>query len=285
MAQEYIHAIQSNGVLVITMDDPATRNAIGIEMASAMQEQLDLLESSRSLRALVITGRDPSFCSGANVRRMHESNLALSTHTQIDESFEPWTDLDNAWARAPGNSTEEMDVVRMLTVRLHKLQKPSIAAVNGHAIGLGMGLSLACDIRFASDHAQFSEAFIRNGLIPADGSSWHLPRLIGLGNTLLLQYTGDIIKADEAYRLGIVSKVVPHDDLMGTALDLAQRLAHGPTYSMALIKKLAHASLDVEFEKSMGLAGPAQSLARKTQDHREGTKAFLEKRQPQFKGR
>jgi 2-(1,2-epoxy-1,2-dihydrophenyl)acetyl-CoA isomerase len=177
-----------------------------------------------------------------------------------------------------------MDIVRMLTVRLHRLQKPSIAAVNGHAIGLGMGISLSCDLRFASDSAQFSEAFIRNGLIPADGSSWHLPRLIGLGNTLRLQYTGDSIKADEAYRLGIVSEVVPHDDLMGAALDLAQRLAHGPTYSLALTKKLAHASLKVDFEKSMDLAGPAQSLARKTQDHREGTKAFLEKRRPRFKG-
>ncbi|MDA1188517.1 MAG: enoyl-CoA hydratase-related protein [Chloroflexi bacterium] len=286
MAGEYIQARQTNGVLVVTMDDPPTRNAIGIEMVAAIEVQLDLLESDPSLRALVLTGHDPSFCSGANVRKMHESNLARSAEQdQQGDLFQPWDDLDQAWADAPENSSEEMDAVRMLTVRLHKLQKPSIAAVNGHAIGLGMGIALACDIRIASERAQFSEAFIRNGLIPADGSTWFLPRLIGLGNTLLLQYTGDMIPADDAYRMGIVSQVVPHDDLMGTVMDLAQRLAQGPTYSIALIKKLVQQSLKVNFEESMKLAGPAQALARKTHDHREGVQAFLEKRRPHFKGR
>ncbi|MBM3945158.1 MAG: hypothetical protein FJ317_06675, partial [SAR202 cluster bacterium] len=285
VAKGLIQAKQTGGVLVVIMDDPPTRNAIGAEMAAAIEEQLERLESDPSLRVLVLTGRDPSFCSGANVRKMHEANLARTSETQGDESFAPWKKLEDAWAKGAEGGSEEMDTVRMLPVSLHKLQKPSIAAVNGHAIGLGMGIALSCDIRIASERAQFSEAFVKNGLIPADGSCWQLPRMIGLGSTLLLQYTGDMVNAEDAYRLGLVSQVVPHDDLTGTVMDLAQRIAQGPTYSMALIKRLVQASLGVGFEESMRLAGPAQELARATEDHREGVRAFVEKRRPNFKGR
>jgi enoyl-CoA hydratase/carnithine racemase len=285
MSQDNIEVRQSGGVLVVTMDDPPTRNAIGVEMARAIEAQLDRLEKDSTLRVLVLTGRDPSFCSGANVKRMDDANRGRQPVQKTDLPPSPWAALEREWAKGAVGGTEEMDMVRMLPVRLHKLQKPSIAAVNGHAVGLGMGLALSCDIRIASERAQFSEAFVKNGLIPADGSCWQLPRMIGLGNTFLLQYTGDLISAEEAYRIGLVSRVVPHDDLTAAAMELAQRLAQGPTYSMGLIKRLVQASLDVDFEESMRLAGPAQELARQTEDHREGVRAFLEKRRPSFKGR
>ena len=170
-------------------------------------------------------------------------------------------------------------------LRIHKLQKPSIAAVNGHAMGVGMGVALACDIRYAAEKAVFSEAFSRMGLIPGDGSSWQLPRLIGLSNTLLLQYTGDRIDGNEAYRMGVVSKVFPGDALMEAALELATRLAQGPIVSLSLIKYLALRSLEMDFEESLALAHVAQEQARSTEDHKEAVQAFLEKRQPEFKGR
>jgi enoyl-CoA hydratase/carnithine racemase len=175
--------------------------------------------------------------------------------------------------------------VRHLPLQLHRLRKPSIAAVNGPAVGLGMGVALGCDIRLASEQATFSEGFVKMGLIPADGSCWQLPRLIGLGNTLMLQYTGDAITADEAFRMGLVSRVTLHDDLIGDATELARRLAGGSTYSMSLIKRLVQRSLDVDLTESMRLAGPAQAIARRTDDHREGARAFIEKRPPNFKGR
>ena len=182
-------------------------------------------------------------------------------------------------------SQGQADRSRFLPLRLYNLQKPTIAAVNGYAMGIGMGMAISCDIRVASTEAGFSEAFIRNGLIPADGSCWQLPRMIGLGNTLLLQYTGEIVPADEAYRMGMVNKVVPHDELMETTMEMAQRLAHGPTYSMSLIKWLVHKSLHTDLEESLRISGAAQSIARETEDHKEGVRAFLEKRQPEFKGR
>ena len=288
MAYQYIQAEQVGGVLLITMDDPTTRNAIGDEMMGEINQELDRLESDTNLRTLVITGRDPSFCSGANVKRMDDANRERSEEPPIDSELSPWELLDKAWGEhsdGTGRMEATIEGPRFLPVKMHNLQKPSIAAVNGYAMGLGMGIALSCDIRIASENARLSETFIRRGLIPADGSCWQLPRMIGVGNTMLLQYTGDACDAEEALRLGMVNKVTPHDELMETTMDLAQRIAEGPTYSMALIKRLVHRSLQTDFEESLRLAGPAQEIARRTEDHREGVKAFVEKRKPAYKGR
>ncbi|MCH8825393.1 MAG: enoyl-CoA hydratase/isomerase family protein [Chloroflexi bacterium] len=283
MAYQFIDAAVEGGVLIVTLDDPPTRNAIGDEMAGELNQELERLEAEADLRALVLTGRDPAFCSGANVKRMNEANEARGD-TSVPEGVTPWDNLQQQWdTMASGESY--MDGVRFVPLRLHNLQKPSIAAVNGYAMGLGMGIALSCDIRIASETARFSETFIRRGLIPADGSCWQLPRMIGLSNTFMLQYTGDAIEAREAYRLGMVSKVVPHSELMATTMELATRLANGPTYSMALTKKLIQESLFKNLEESLLLAGPAQNIARSTSDHKEGVRAFVEKRQPVYKGR
>ena len=289
MAYEYIDVEEVGGVLVITMDDPPTRNSIGNEMADEINRELDRLESDPNLRTLVITGRDPSFCSGANVKRMDDDNRRRSDEPPLPADVGPWELMDQKWVemqkRSAAGGQDAIEGVRFLPLRMHNLTKPSIAAVNGYAMGLGMGIALSCDIRIASENARLSETFIRRGLIPADGSCWQLPRTIGLGNTLLLQYTGDITNAEEALRLGIVNKVAPHDKLMETVMELAKQLADGPTYSMALIKRLVHKSLYTDFAESLRLAGPAQAIARQTEDHREGVRAFVEKRKPAFKGR
>ena len=288
MAHEYITVDEVGSVLVITMDDPTTRNAIGTEMGNEINEELDRLESEPDLRAVVLTGRDPSFCSGANVKRMDDANRQRADEAGIPPDLNPWEYLDQRWAEQAEkqhDGEEEIDNVRFLPLRLHNLRKPSIAAVNGYAMGLGMGIALSCDIRIASENARFSELFIRRGLIPADGSCWQLPRMIGLGNTLMLQYTGDALDAEEALRLGIANKVTPHDELMETTMDLAQRIGSGPTYSMALIKRLVHRSLYTDFAESLRLAGPAQEIARQTADHKEGVRAFVEKRTPAYTGR
>ena len=273
-------------MLTLILSDPATRNSMSAEMAAEISAEIDHFEGASDLRVLLVTGRDPAFCSGANVRRMSEANLERVPSSPPGP--DAWTELAEA-AAEPGEEdsgeVEEMDAVRLLPLRLHRLRKPSIAAVNGPAVGLGMGVALGCDIRLASEKATFSEGFVKMGLIPADGSCWHLPRMIGMGNALLLQYTGDVITADEAFRMGLVSRVTLHEDLVGVATELARRLSGGATYSMSLIKRLAHVSLEMDLEESMRLAGRAQALSRRTMDHREGVDAFMEKRAPRFRGR
>ena len=287
MSGTYIKSESDQGVLVLTMHDPKTRNAIGLEMMKELEEELDRFESSPALRALVLTGSDPSFCSGANVKTMNDDNES-SEPKAIPNDSTPWDLLNQAWDKQSALNSRPRDLiegVRYMPLRLHNLQKPSIAAVNGSAIGLGMGIALSCDIRFASTNAKFSEMFVRRGLIPADGSCWQLPRMIGLGKTFMLQYTGEIVSAEESLELGIVNKMIPHDQLMNETMDLAHRIASGATYSMALIKKLIHESLHTNLEESLKLAGPAQDIARQTSDHKEGVKAFVEKRKPNFTGR
>ena len=288
MSYEHIDVEEVGGVLVITMDDPPTRNSIGEEMGQEINRELDRLESDQGLRALVITGRDPAFCSGANVKRMDSDNRQRTEEPGIPADVGPWELLEQTWGNDTGRSAQRQQAVegvRFIPLRMHNLTKPSIAAVNGHAMGLGMGIALSCDIRIASEKARFSETFIRRGLIPADGSCWQLPRMIGLGNTMLLQYTGDVLDAQEALRLGLVNKVTAHEDLMEATMELAQRLAEGPTYAMAMIKRLVQRSLHVDFAESLRLAGPAQAIARRTEDHKEGVRSFIEKRKPAFKGR
>ena len=282
MPHQFIQVEEQEGVLVITMDDPKTRNALDAEMSGEINEELDRLEDDPNLRVVVLTGKDPSFCSGANVRRFNQ-DIQEREQTAPSEPPppSPWERMEARWSRRGDGD----DKSRFLPLRFHNLQKPSIAAVNGYAMGVGMGMAISCDICIASHNAGFSEAFIRNGLIPADGSCWQLPRMIGLGNTLLLQYTGDIIPADEVYRMGLVNRLVPHEELMGSTMELAKRLAHGPTYAMSMIKWLVRKSLYCDLEESLELATAAQAVARETEDHKEGVRAFLEKRKPEFKGR
>ena len=286
MTLNYIKSETIDNVLLLTMHHPETRNANAQDMLREIEQELDKFEMNPKLRTLVLTGSDPSFCSGANVRNMGEDNQKANDDSLPDDRS-PWDVLNEAWDNQKLENKRPRDFiegVRYLPLRLHNLQKPSIAAINGSAIGLGMGIALSCDIRIASDKAIFSEMFVRRGLIPADGSCWQLPRMIGLGNTLLLQYTGDILDAVKAEQLGIVNQIVSHDSLMADTLKLASRIGQGATYSMSLIKRLVHKSLQVEFEESLKLAGPAQELARRSNDHKEGVNAFIDKRQPKFFG-
>ena len=285
MAYEYIHVNEKEGVLVITMDDPKTRNAIGNEMFNEISLELDRLENDQNLRCLVITGKDPAFCSGANVRGMARGIEQLEEEGEKNPlSEKPWDSFEER-LRIPAYCEEKVEGVRSLPIRIHHLQKPSMAAVNGYAMGLGLGIALSCDIRFSSEKANFSETFILRGLIPADGSCWQLPRMIGLSNTFMMQYTGDRIDPETALRMGLISKICHHEKLMVETLEFAKRLANGPTYAMGVIKTLLQRSLEVNFEESMKLAGTAQTIARDTYDHKEGVQAFLEKRKPEYKGR
>ncbi|MGH6626909.1 MAG: enoyl-CoA hydratase/isomerase family protein, partial [Burkholderiaceae bacterium] len=177
---------------------------------------------------------------------------------------------------------------RMLTrvlMPLVRLEKPVIAAVNGAAVGSGMNLALACDISIASDHAKFSQAFVKVGLVPDTGALYLLTRLIGLNRAKELCFTGRMLGASEAHALGLVNEVVAADELMPRATALAQELARGATAAIGLTKSLLNLAPTASLEELVELESYALAVALSTDDHREGLLAFREKRAPRFRGR
>ena len=281
--KHYINTSLKEGVLTLILNDPQTKNAMCAEMANQLINILSDFSKDSQSKVILITGDNDSFCSGADVRMMKANADVSSNKSKLDP--DPWAELEKSIkSNLTEPTSDEIEIVRNITKHIYNLRKPSIAAVNGPAIGFGMGLALSCDIRLASINAIFREAFVNVGLIPADGSSWYLPRMIVISNTLMYQYTGEVINASEAYRLGLVSKVTEPDKLMEEASNLCSKLAQGPAYSMAIIKRLTQLSSDINFEESMDISGIAQGIAKKTNDHKEGVSAFLQKRKPSFNG-
>jgi enoyl-CoA hydratase/carnithine racemase len=165
----------------------------------------------------------------------------------------------------------------------HYCEKPVIAAINGVAIGVGLDIALACDIRIASDRAQFSEAYIRRGITPAAGGTYFLPRLVGIDRACQLIFTGDMIEAKEAERIGLVTTVVPHDELESTAMELAEKIARGPLQAIKYAKKAIYDGLTTDLETNLDYTMGVRQELLKTEDHKEGTVSFVEKRAPVFK--
>jgi enoyl-CoA hydratase/carnithine racemase len=272
-------------IFVLTMNDPTTRNALGEELMGLLTGHIDRFATDPDLRCLVITGAGTAFSSGANVRgfarRIASAEASATEDGAAPDVPQPWQELDPVYtARETGNFAMGPAIVR----QLHNLQKPSIAAVNGHAYGLGCGIALSCDFRIAAESARFNEAFIRNGLVPADGSAWQLPKLVGMANALWMQFSGEAVDGQEAYRIGLANKVVPDDQLMKATLEMAGKLASGPVFAMGLLKQLIHQGYQQDLSQHLPLASRAQALTRTTYDHKEGVQAFLEKRKPEFRG-
>ena len=283
MAYEFIKTEVVDGVLVMTMHDPPTRNALGTQMAGEMFERLDEFENNPEERVLLLTGTDPSFCSGANVRGFRQR--IEEREGQAEDEPLTWGKMEYMLGRR--QSVESGPRVNFVPLRIHNLQKPSIAMVNGPAAGVGCGLALSCDIRVVGDSGRLSERFVLNGLIPGDGSCWQLPKLIGTSNTLLLQYTGDWMGGEDAVRIGLASKSFPDDQLMEGTMELATRIAKGPTVAQSLTKYLVQQSMDLTFREALEMASAAQEHVRRTEDHKIAVQWFLDKNRgmPPFVGR
>ena len=273
------------GVLVLTMNDPETLNSLGEPLMPELISEVDRFADDPDLCALVITGAGRAFSSGANVRgfarNIEERERERDQGEEGERAPSPWVRLDPGYA---ARETRDYSTGPEIVGRLHNLQKPSFAAVNGHAYGLGCGIALSCDFRIAAESARFNEAFIRNGLVPADASAWQLPKLVGMSNALWMQYSGDPVDGQEAHRIGLANRVVPDDQLMDVTLEMTTKLAKGPVYAMGLVKQLVHQGYQQDLSEHLPLASRAQGLARETYDHKEGVRAFIEKRQPQFRG-
>jgi 2-(1,2-epoxy-1,2-dihydrophenyl)acetyl-CoA isomerase len=249
------------GVRWITIDNPVRRNAIPTSGWVELARILADFEDS-GLRAVVITGAGGDFCSGADLT----GDLGSGRGTAV-------------------NHHQRMVTVGEAAAALHRLSKPSVAAVDGVAVGAGMNLALGCDVTIAGEDARFSEIFVKRGLTVDFGGTWLLPRRVGLARAKELALSGRIVRADEALRYGLVADVVPSGELRCRAGTLAAELAAGAPIAQRFIKEGLDRSLEMTFDEALGYESAAQSICLASEDVVEGVAAFLEKRDPRFEGR
>ncbi|MFF3952770.1 enoyl-CoA hydratase/isomerase family protein [Streptomyces sp. NPDC001890] len=251
-----------NGVSWITLNRPEAMNAVTWEQRERVIGLLAEASADPAVRAVVLTATGRGFCAGADLRGAPATG-----------------------ERVPG------DVARTIRLGAQRLiaavldcEKPVIAAVNGTAAGIGAHLAFACDLVLAAGSAKFIEVFVRRGLVPDGGGAYLLPRLIGPQRAKELMFFGDSLPAAEAERLGLVNRVVPDEELAATARAWAQRLAEGPTRSIALTKQLVNASLDADRSTAFAAEAMAQEINMTTQDANEGVASFVERRAPKYRG-
>jgi 2-(1,2-epoxy-1,2-dihydrophenyl)acetyl-CoA isomerase len=250
-------------IAVLTLNRPDKMNAISAEMRENLPLTLQEVQEDDDFRALIITGAGRGFCSGADVA----VQAARAAGQQVDTSRKTILQL-----------------VGSLILGFERINKPIIAAINGIAAGVGLTITLACDLRIASANARFSAIWVKRGLIADGGATLLLPLAVGMEKALELSFTGEIIDAKEAERIRLVSRVVPPEELMNRAKDLAQKIASGPPISVELVKRVMWEKIRSQMREHLMFESYAQNVCRTTQDHKVAVKAFMEKREPQFKG-
>ncbi len=260
--QDILYEVE-DGVARITLNKPDKLNALSWSSWAEIETAIETANEDDDVRCVLITGAGRGFSAGTDL-----------TARSVDSMPRPYQ-----------GRTGALRTVHLCTATVYDCRKPTIAAVNGVSVGAGLSLALACDIRIASDTARFSAIFIKRGLSADTGSTWFLPRLIGIERALEMLYTGRLVGAAEAEKIGLVSEVVAPDELMQRANALAQEIARGPTLAIEIDKRLAREGMQRNLVEQIEAEEYLQEITHKSEDAKEGGLSFLEKREPVFKGR
>ena len=254
----------SDNVLTVTLNRPEVMNALTREMYGELEDAFRQAHRDPEVRCVVLTGAGRAFCSGDDVKQIMLGEQRDATTARLRDVRPRPTPAAAA---------------------ILECDKPVIAAVNGPAVGWGMDMALFCDIRIASDRAKFGELFIKRGLVSDIGGLWRLPRVVGPSKAAELLFTGDVIDATEAERIGLVTRVVPADDLLSAAMEIARKIAANPPIAMRYMKEGLRKSVHSTMEDMGAYVGRSLAYLFTTEDHREGALSFVERREPVFKGR
>ena len=254
----------SERIATITLNRPDSLNAIIPELNGEVVQALERAKADDEVRVVILTGAGRGFCSGADLKHVEKrasGEYRLPGRRGYVTPFGPWTSV------------------------MQRLEKPVLGAVNGPAVGAGFSLALACDIRIASENARFGAVFVLRGVATDSGAGWLLPRLVGVSKACELVFTGDIVDAQEALRIGLVSKVTPHDKLMEETRTLAARIAKNGPIAVELSKRMLYAGLGIaNIDAYLDLETYAARTTFASKDFQEGVQSFREKRPAQFKG-
>ena len=250
-------------IVKITLNRPDTRNALSEDIIDGLVEALIKADKDRNVGCVILTGAGKSFSSGGNLKEIKDMTTKDSMSL---------TELED-WYRFG---------IQRIPLTMNSVDVPIVAAVNGHAIGAGNDLCTMCDIRIAAEDAKFSESFLRIGIIPGDGGSWFLPKIIGLARANEMILTCDVINAKKALDWGLVSQIVPNQELMDAACKIANKIAYQPPEASRRAKRLLRMSQNVPLDKALEMAASQQAILQQLDDHREAIDALLEKRDPNF---
>ena len=266
-----------DGVAWITLNRPDSLNAMGGQLMPMLARYLADCASDRGVRCVVLTGAGRAFCAGGDVKGMAAGRDILARGGEADGT--------RSLAAEFTYGVEGLrQVQRDTSYLLHTMPKPTVAMVNGHAVGAGLSLALACDMRIASDRAKLGTVFRNVGFSGDFGGSYFLQHLVGMGKARELYFTGEIVPADEAYRIGMVNRVVEHERLEEETSALATQLATGPTLAYARMKENLNRAETCDLLTLLDQEAVNMRLSGMTNDHREAARAFVEKRQPTFTG-
>jgi 2-(1,2-epoxy-1,2-dihydrophenyl)acetyl-CoA isomerase len=250
----------TDGILTMTMNRPEVHNAFNEQMKKDLHDAFKEAEKDSAVRCVVLRGAgDKAFCSGQDLKEHAGSKRSLKE--SLEKSYNP------------------------LIRKMRSLEKPVVGMINGVAAGAGLSVALACDMRVMSTAAKLIEVFIRIALVPDSGSHWFLPRLAGMARAFEYCATGRDITAEEAERVGIVNRIAAPEKLEGVTMEIARSLADSPTKSIGLIKRTLNKALASDLDSLLDYEAYIQQIASETEDHKEGVKAFLEKRKAEFRGR
>ena len=249
-----------NKVAYITLNRPEVFNSFNREMALLLQSTLDDCEANKEVRAIVLTGNGKAFCAGQDLKEVTNPDLNPGFKKILEEHYNP------------------------IITRIRSIKKPIIGAINGVAAGAGANIALACDIVVAHEKVSFIQAFSLIGLVPDSAGTFFLPRLIGFQKALALAMLGDKISAEEAEKMGMIYKMISLESFEEEVNKLAIKLANMPTKALGLIKELFNSSMTNDLESQLALESKLQIEAASSNDYAEGVAAFIEKRQPNFKG-
>ena len=262
MSYETIIYEKEEAIGIVTLNRPKQLNAITFQLKEEVSDVFDKMEKDDDVKVVILTGGARAFCSGADIKER-----SGTTRTQPEYYFSQRKTHFDFYGK------------------IENFEKPVIAAVSGPAVGGGCEIALACDLRIASDTARFGTPEAKLGAIPAGGGTQRLPRIIGITKAKELIFTGELIEAEEAYRVGLVNKVVPVDQLMDEAKALARKIAENPPLAVRFAKRAINAGMQMDLISGLDYETYCATILATSEDRIEGFKAFTEKRKPVYKGR